>query len=258
MNVRFIFQLTALSIIYCAVAAAFAQSTNSLPPVIQGTNEPIVLATNEPVILPPILIIGRPSLTSPPMSVAEEKKKQIPGGFTVQGSGEMYKGRVSSLDDLFQNTPGLVTLSENNVEVSKVFIRGSGVLSEDEPIGVQYLIDGLTLNQGDGEIILEDFDVGTIKYAEVYRGANALQYGALGLGGAVNFVPYTGYDAAPLSVRLEAGSFGFLRGQVTSGGVKGPMDYFASASSSSRGRRNLPRILRARSQGNPADTGTRK
>jgi len=231
MNVRFVFQLTALSIIYCAVAAAFAQSTNLLPPVIQGTNAPIILATNEPVILPSMIIVGKPSLTSPPMSVAEEKKKQIPGGFTVQGSGEMYKGRVSSLDDLFQNTPGLVTLSENDVEVSKVFIRGSGVLSEDEPIGVQYLIDGLTLNQGDGEIILEDFDVGTIKYAEVYRGANALQYGALGLGGAVNFVPYTGYDAAPLSVRLEAGSFGFLRGQVTSGGVKGPMDYFASVSS---------------------------
>ena len=175
-------------------------------------------------------VIGKPPFTSPPMSVAEEKKKEIPGGFTVQGSGDMYQGRVSSMSDLFQNTPGLVTLSENNVEVSKVFIRGSGVFSEDEPIGVQYLIDGLTLNQGDGEIILEDFDVGTIKYAEVYRGANALQYGALGLGGAVNFVPFTGYDAAPLTVRLQGGSFGFLRGQVTSGGVIGQADYFASVS----------------------------
>lgn len=212
------------------LAAVHAQSTNTPPPVTQSTNTPVVLDTNEPVILPSMLIVGKPSLTSPPMSVAEEKKKQIPGGFTVQGSGEMYKGRVSSLDDLFQNAPGLVTLSENNVEVSKVFIRGSGVFSEDEPIGVQYLIDGMTLNQGDGEIILEDFDVGTIKYAEIYRGANALQYGALGLGGAVNFVPYTGYDAAPLSMRMEVGSFGFLRGQVTSGGVAGPMDYFASVS----------------------------
>src|ERR1700677_5202992 len=77
-------------------AAAHAQSTNTPPPVTQATNAPIVLDTNEPVILPPMLIIGKPSLTSPPMSVAEEKKKEIPGGFTVQGSGEMYKGRVSS------------------------------------------------------------------------------------------------------------------------------------------------------------------
>src|SRR5271170_6973292 len=140
--------------------------------------------TNAPIILPPITVIGtnRPgSLTSPSFAQAAQKKKQVPGGFTLQGVDPMYQGRVSSLGDLFQNAPGLVMLSENEVETSKVFIRGSGVFSEDEPIGVQYLIDGLTLNQADGEIILEDFDVGTFKYAEVYRGANALQYGGLGL-----------------------------------------------------------------------------
>jgi iron complex outermembrane receptor protein len=193
--------------------------------------------TNAPIILPPVTVIGTNqtrSLTSPPFSEAAQKKKQIPGGFTLQGVDPMYQGRVSSLDDLFQNAPGLVMLSENEVEVSKVFIRGSGVFSEDEPVGVQYLLDGLTLNQGDGEIILEDFDVGTIKYSEVYRGANALQYGALGLGGAVNFVPYTGYDAPLASIRLEGGSFGFFRSQVSSGAVEGPFDYYVSFSDRSR------------------------
>jgi iron complex outermembrane receptor protein len=194
-------------------------------------------SSNAPIILPTVTVIGTNeagSLTSPSFSRAVEKKRNIPGGFTVQGVDPMYQGRVSSLEDLFQNAPGLVMLSENNVEVSKVFIRGSGVFSGDEPIGVQYLIDGLTLNQGDGEIILEDFDVSTIKYAEVYRGANALQYGALGLGGAVNFIPYTGYDAPLASVRLEGGSFGFFRGQVSSGDVDGPFDYYVSFSDRSR------------------------
>ena len=65
---------------------------------------------------------------------------------------------------------------------------------------MQYIIDGLTLNQGDGEIILEDFDVSTFKYAEVYRGANALQYGGLGLGGAGNLVPFTVHARRPVSV----------------------------------------------------------
>ncbi len=222
MILRHVFQLTVLIMTCELMAAAHGESTNSSPIVAEVTNAPIVL--------PPMTIIGKPSLTSPPMSVAEENKKQIPGGFTIQGPDAMYRGRASSLGDLFQNAPGLVTLSENNVEVSKVFIRGSGVFSEDEPIGVQYLIDGLTLNQGDGEIILEDFDVGTIKYAEVYRGANALQYGALGLGGAVNFVPYTGYDVPPLTLRFTGGSFGFFRGQATVGGVQGPFDYFISVS----------------------------
>ena len=196
-----------------------------------------VPSTNAPIILPPVTVIGtnRPeSFTSPSFDRAALKKKQVPGGFTLQGVDPMYQGRVSSLDDLFQNAPGLVMLSENEVETSKVFIRGSGVFSEDEPIGVQYLIDGLTLNQGDGEIILEDFDVSTIKYSEVYRGANALQYGALGLGGAVNFVPFTGYDAPLASVRLEGGSFGFFRSQISSGGVEGPFDYYISFSDRSR------------------------
>jgi iron complex outermembrane recepter protein len=223
------FQLTWLILAQWLSVCARAQSTNQPPLNIEGTNAPI--------ILPPTTVIGTNipgSLTSPSFDRAVEKKQHIPGGFSVQGVDPMYQGRVSSLDDLFQNAPGLVMLSENEVEVSKVFIRGSGVYSEDEPIGVQYLIDGLTLNQGDGEIILEDFDVSTIKYSEVYRGANALQYGGLGLGGAVNFVPFTGYDAPPASVRVEGGSFGFFRGQVSSGGVEGPFDYYVSFSDRSR------------------------
>ena len=186
-----------------SVLSLCARQTTA-PPGSSGVRAP---GTVPPIPLPSVTVTGTTnggSLTSPPISEAARKKKEVPGGFTIQGIGSLYQGRASSIDDLFQNAPGLVMLSENNVEISKVFIRGSGVFSEDEPAGVQYLIDGLTLNQGDGEIILEDFDVTTFKYAEVYRGANALQYGGLGLGGAVNFVPFTGYDAAPLAIRAEA------------------------------------------------------
>jgi iron complex outermembrane recepter protein len=61
----------------------------------------------------------------------------------------------------------------------------------------------LNYNQGDGEAILEDFDVATFSHAEIFRGANALKYGALTLGGAINLVPFTGYDAVPFQVRHE-------------------------------------------------------
>jgi len=189
--------------------------------------------TPQAIPLPPVTVTGATnagSLTSPPISEAARKKKEVPGGFTIQGIDELNQSRASSLDDLLQNAPGVVMLSENEAEVSKIYIRGYGVIQEDEPSSVQYLIDGLTLNQGDGEMIIEDLDVGTFKYAEIYRGANALQYGGLGLGGAVNFVPFTGYDASPLSVKLEGGSFGFMRSQITTGGVDGPWDYYASIS----------------------------
>jgi len=46
-----------------------------------------------------------------------------------------------------------------------------------------FLMDGLNFNQGDGETILEDFDIAALSHAEVFRGANAFKYGALTLGG---------------------------------------------------------------------------
>ncbi|HUD45193.1 MAG TPA: TonB-dependent receptor [Candidatus Baltobacteraceae bacterium] len=189
--------------------------------------------TQPPVHLPPVTVMGATngtSLTSPPISQAERIKREVPGGFTLQGIDSLEQGRASSLDDLLQNAPGVIMLSENEVDVSKIYIRGYGVIQEDEPSSVEYLIDGLTLNQADGEMIIEDLDVGTFKYAEIYSGADALQYGGLALGGAVNFVPFTGYDASPLAVKLEGGSFGFVRSELTTGGVDGKWDYYVSIS----------------------------
>ena len=190
-----------------------------------------VAPTNAPVVLPPIKVIGHPqrdSLTSPTAAAAAGQNKEIPGAFTVKSHDEMEKGRASNFEDLLQSTPGVVLQTENGSEVSKISIRGSGIDSADEPLGVEFLQDGLAFNQGDGEVILEDLDVGTIQYAEVYRGANAFKYGALTLGGAVNLVPYTGYTADPFKIELEAGSYGFFRGQASTGGVDGPFDYYAS------------------------------
>jgi iron complex outermembrane receptor protein len=187
--------------------------------------------TNTPTVLPPVTVIGHAehsSLTSPSASQAAEQKTQVPGGFTLKGNDDMYHGRASNFEDLLQGTPGLFLQSENEMEVSKISMRGSGIDSADEPLGVEFLLDGISFQQGDGEVILEDFDVDTIKYAEVYRGANAFQYGALTLGGAINLVPYTGYDSAPFQARLEAGSYGFLHGQVSAGGEDGPFDYYTS------------------------------
>jgi len=98
----------------------------------------------------------------------------------------MKLGRASNFEDLLQRTPGVFLQSENDAEVSKISIRGSGITSEDEPLGVMFLLDGLNFNQGDGETILEDFDVAALSCAEVFRGADAFKCGALTLGGAIN------------------------------------------------------------------------
>jgi iron complex outermembrane recepter protein len=168
------------------------------------------------------------SLTSPSAENAAEQENQVPGGFTLRSAEEMERGRYSNFEDLLKRTPGLFLQTDNGTEVTRVSIRGSGILSEDEPLGVQFMLDGLTLNQADGEAILEDFDLATIKYAEVFRGATAFKYGSITLGGAINLVTMTGYDIDPFQIRLEGGSFGYFRGQVSFGGVAGRFDYVGS------------------------------
>ena len=191
------------------------------------------LATNAPTVLPEVTVTGHlpGSLTSLPAGPdAAALKQQIPGGVTVKTTDEMYKGRASNFQDLLQGVPGLFMQSENEMEISKVSFRGSGIESDDEPLGVEFLLDGISFDQGDGETIIEDFDVNTLKYAEVYRGADAFKYGALTMGGAINLVPLTGYDAPPYSLRVEGGSYDFMRAEASMGGVNGADDYYASLS----------------------------
>jgi iron complex outermembrane receptor protein len=185
---------------------------------------------NRPAETEEVTVTGQAtdSLTSMSPEESAKQKTQIPGGFTIKSAGEMKLGRASNFEDLLPRTPGVFLQSENGAEVSKISIRGSGITSEDEPLGVMFLLDGLNYNQGDGETILEDFDVATLSYAEIFRGADALKYGAPTLGGAINLVPLTGYDATPFQVRLEGGSYGYFRGQMSGGAVEGLLDQFGS------------------------------
>jgi iron complex outermembrane recepter protein len=177
-----------------------------------------------------VTVIGEPtaSLISIPSEESAKQKAQVPGAFTLRTNEEMELGRVSNLDDLLQRTPGVFLESENGMEVSKISIRGSGITSEDEPLGVMFLMDGLNFNQADGETVIEDVDIAVINYAEVFRGADAFKYGALTLGGAINFVPFTGYNAAPFQVRVEGGSYGFFRGDMSGASVQGPFDAYGA------------------------------
>jgi iron complex outermembrane receptor protein len=190
-------------------------------------------ATNGPFVLPPVEVtasrIGK-SLTSPDYDNALEQNNKVPGGFTLRDTFAMNRGRASGFQDLLDFVPGVTLQSRNDMELTKISIRGSGILADDEPLGVIFLLDGFPMNQGDGEVLLEDFNLGSIQYAEVFRGANAFKYGAITLGGAVNLVSRTGYDAPLFESRVEGGSFGFFRGQADSGVVSGPLDLFGSVS----------------------------
>src|SRR6185295_16133612 len=115
-------------------------------------------------------------------------------------------------------------------EDTRLSIRGSGIQRTFPGRGVKILQDGAPLNFSDGAFDLVALEPLAARYIEVYRGANALQYGAATMGGAINFLSYTGFDAPPLLLRGEAGSYGYLRGQAAAAGVRGDTDYYASLS----------------------------
>src|SRR4051812_40599299 len=82
------------------------------------------------------------SLTSLSPEESAEQKTELPGAFTVKTVDHMKFGRASNFEDLLQRTPGVFLQSENGAEVSRISLRGSGITSEDEPLGVMFLLDG--------------------------------------------------------------------------------------------------------------------
>lgn len=87
-------------------------------------------------------------------------------------------------------------------------------------------MDGIPINTSDGLVDLFEIDPTAYRYVEVFKGANALRYGANSLGGAVNFVTPTGRDASRFEGRVDAGSFGYLQAQASTGTAVGALDYF--------------------------------
>jgi iron complex outermembrane receptor protein len=215
-------------------------SSLELSPLHAAGPIPAAPAEDDSILLPEVLVTAetpdqkKVSLTSPSYYDARQEGRGIPGGYTIKTVDEFQVRGGADFQNLLQNTPGVYLQNNSSGEVSKISIRGSGIQSDDEPLGVQFLLDGVPYNEGDGEVLLEDFDLGSIRYAQVYRGANAYKYGSYTLGGAVNLVSQTGYDADPFTVRLEGGSFGTVKGWMGSGGVCGDWDYFATFMGRSR------------------------
>lgn len=152
-------------------------------------------------------------------------------GATALVDGESYRdGRVSTLTDALGYAPGVFVQPRFGAEEARLSIRGSGLQRTFHGRGLELLQDGSPLNLADGGFDFQAVEPLATRYIEVYRGANALEFGAATLGGAINFVSPTGYDAAPVTLRAEAGALGYRRGQIALAGVRGDADGYLNLS----------------------------
>lgn len=174
------------------------------------------------------------SLTQPDLKHAREEIAQTAGGAGIVDAEQVREGRVSNFSDTLGLATGVFVQSRHGAEESRLSIRGSGLQRTFHGRGIKLMQDGIPVNLADGSFDFQTIEPMATRYIEVFRGANALRYGASNLGGAVNFVSPTGYDAPRLELRGEIGSFDYRRSGVATGGVIGDLDYFVSSSTFSQ------------------------
>lgn len=173
------------------------------------------------------------SLTVSSLDEVRESLRFTPGGVAVVDAEDYKRGRATTMKDALDFAPGVFIQPRFGNEESRLSIRGSGIQRTFHGRGIKLMQDGVPLNLADGAFDFQAVEPLTTQYIEVYRGANALEYGGTTLGGAIDFVSQTGRTAAPFQARFEVGSFDTLRGQVSGAYADGTSDAYISITHSS-------------------------
>ncbi len=170
------------------------------------------------------------TLTVPSIAEATARTNQVAGGAAVIDAESYKNGRASSVQDALGFAPGVFVQPRFGAEESRLSVRGSGIQRTFHGRGLTLLQDGSPVNLADGGFDFQSVEPLSANYIEVYRGANALEFGSTTLGGAINFISPTGYSAPAASARLEIGSFEYRRAQAALAGHTGNVDGYVSLS----------------------------
>lgn len=164
---------------------------------------------------------------------ARSEIQQTPGGVAVVAAEDYKSSSVANtIKDVLGYVPGVFAQPKWGDD-TRLSIRGSSLSRNFHLRGIQLYMDGVPINTSDGYGDFQEIDPTAYKYVEVFKGANALQFGANSLGGAINFVTPTGRDAKVNSAAIDMGAFGYRRFQGSVGGASGPWDAFFTASNQS-------------------------
>lgn len=175
--------------------------------------------------LPPVTVTGtQGSLTVPSVTDAREQIDKTPGGVEIVPAEEYRDTRATTLKEVLDYVPGVWVQSKYGQEDAKLVIRGSGLSRNFHLRGVRLLQDGSPINQADGSGDFHEIDPLAQQYVEVFKGANALRYGAMTLGGAINFVSPTGRSNPGFLARFMGGSYSTFGEQLSAGFSEGPWD----------------------------------
>lgn len=147
---------------------------------------------------------------------AIQRVGETPGGANVVAASDFDEKVAISLRDALAFSPGVYAQPRFGQEV-RLSIRGSGISRGFHMRGLTLLQDGVPINLADDNGDFQELDPAFLQHIEVFRGANALRFGASTLGGAINGVTPTGRSSNGVNLRLDGGSFDTLRGFASAG-----------------------------------------
>ncbi len=193
-----------------------------------------IAGAQEPQKLEPMVVEARkPSEeveTIPTIEQSREELKRIPGGTEVVDAERYLTGRSSTMADTFALSPGVIAQPRFGSDEARLSIRGSGMQRTFHGRGIRLLQDGVPLNLADGGFDMQAIDPLAVSHIDILRGSNALTLGASNLGGAINYISSSGLTAPGGAMRIEGGSFDYLRARVETGIVQGKADAYLTLS----------------------------
>lgn len=186
-------------------------------------------AAEAPTVERVVVTGARASLTVPDTVEATTDIQRVPGAVAVIPDTAFKGGPANTVKDVLGNVPGVIVQTRWGPD-ARLSIRGSGLSRNYGNRGINAFLDGVPVNTADGLFDLFEIDPSAYRYVEVFKGANAMRYGANSLGGAINLVTPSGRDASEFDARIDAGSFGFIRMQASTGGESDAVDWFVTGS----------------------------
>lgn len=194
----------------------------------------VLLSTSSAFAAEPHVTVNRGNVVSTVPSVAQAQSvlAKIPGAASVVDSKNFENQYVLTYKDMLSQTPGVFAQPRYGEEV-RLSIRGSGLSRSFHLRGITLLQDGVPFNLADGGGDFQELDPLLIQHLEVYRGGNALQYGANSLGGAINAVtPSARLVPYNYMLRMEGGSYGTLRLHAATAQKTDTVDAYLAATKS--------------------------
>ena len=149
---------------------------------------------------------------------------------TLEGDAIAQGQQRVRLDESLVRVPGVFLQNRDNfAQGQRISIRGFGARAPFGVRGITVMVDGIPYTLPDGQAQLDAIDLDSAERIEVIRGPSSVLYGNAA-GGVIDMTTADGRDDPGTQLRTEAGSDGYRKASLQTGGSDGDWSHHVSLS----------------------------